>query len=332
MTPGVEIHANTLRTLLTGDFLQPVPEGARIAALIAVAGGTVAVAAIFAASQTTVWSLAVLAIALIFTHVIFRAGWLLSSADMMMVWVFSLIGGVVYRFATAEKKSSFFKSAVALFVGKDVAKSLDRSGKIGLTGTRRMVTILFSDIRGFTAFCESKDPEVVVNLLNVYMATMCRIIVAHHGHVNKFIGDGILAVFSDNDEGAEGAEPGGHALRAIKCATEMVTAPGEFGTGTGLHSGEVVIGNVGSSDKMEFTVLGDTVNLASRLESLNKEHQTKLLMSGATCEMAGGVIDTVYLGAVPVRGKTEPMKLYTVASLMTDEIRQSHRLEQGVPA
>ena len=148
-----------------------------------------------------------------------------------------------------------------------------------------MVTILYSDIRGFTAFCESKDPAVIVDLLNVYMATMCGIIVKHHGHVNKFIGDGILAVFSDHDEGAE---PGGHAARAIRCALEMVTAPGDFATGTGMHSGEVVIGNVGSSDKMEFTVLGDTVNLASRLESLNKEHKTKLLLSGATHDMAAG--------------------------------------------
>jgi len=329
MTPGVEIHANTLRTLLTGDFLQPVPEWVRIASLIVAAGGTVAVGATLAVSQTAIWSLAVLAAALIFTHIMFRAGWLLSSADMLMVFVFSLIGGIIYRFATAEKKSSFFKSAVALFVGKDVAKSLDQSEKIGLTGKRQMVTIMFSDIRGFTAFCESKDPAAIVDLLNVYMATMCKIIVKHHGHVNKFIGDGILAVFSDTDEGAE---PGGHALRAVKCATEMVTAPSEFKTGTGMHSGEVVIGNVGSSDKMEFTVLGDTVNLASRLESLNKEHKTKLLMSGATHEMIGGAIDTVYLGAVPVRGKTEPMKLYTVASLMTDEIRQVHHLEESVPA
>ena len=136
--------------------------------------------------------------------------------------------------------------------------------------------------------------------------------------MNKFIGDGILAVFSDDDEGAK---PGDHALRAVTCAIEMVTAPGEFKTGAGLHSGEVVIGNVGSSDKMEFTVLGDTVNLASRLESLNKEHKTKLLLSEATFEIIGGAIDTLYLGAVPVRGKSVPMKLYTAASLVTDEIR-----------
>jgi len=329
MTPGVEIHANSLRTLLTGDFLRPVPDWVRIVALVATAGATVAVAAALAVSQTAIWSLVVLAAALIFTNVMFRAGWLLSSADMLLVFVCALIGGVIYRFATAEKKSSFFKSAVALFVGKDVARSLDRSEKIGLTGERRMVTILFSDIRGFTAFCESKDPAVIVDLLNDYMATMCRFVVAHHGHVNKFIGDGILAVFADTDEGAE---PGGHALRAVRCAIEMVTAPSEFRTGTGMHSGEVVIGNVGSSDKMEFTVLGDTVNLASRLESLNKEHKTNLLMSGTTHEMLEGAIDTVYLGAVPVRGKTEPMKLYTAASLLTDEIRQAHHLEQSVPA
>ncbi len=327
--PGVEIWANSLRTLLTGDFLQPVPGWVRLAALVAVAGGTIAVIAVFAGSQTAIWSLIVLAAALIFTHVLFRAGWLLSSFEMMNAFLFSMVGGVIYRRATAEKKSSFFKNAVALFVGKDVAKSLDQSEQIGLTGKREMVTILFSDIRGFTAFCESKDPAIIVDLLNVYMATMCKVIVNHHGHVNKFIGDGILAVFTDSDEGAE---PGGHAARAIRCATDMVNAPSQFKTGTGMHSGEVVIGNVGSSDKMEFTVLGDTVNLASRLESLNKEHKTNLLMSGSTYDMAGGAIDTMYLGSVPVRGKTEPMRLYTAASLMTDDIRHVHHMEEGVTA
>jgi len=329
MTPGVEIHANALQTILQGDFLRSVPQWVTILTITLVAGATVAIAAGLAASQAAIWAIAVLLAGLIFTHIMFRLGWLISSTDVMLVFVAALIGGIIYRFIAAEKKSSFFKSAVALFVSKDVARSLEQSEKIGLTGQRRMVTILFTDIRGFTAFCESKDPAVIVDLLNVYMAQMCKIIVSHHGHVNKFIGDGILAVFSDFDEGAE---PGGHALRAVKCAAEMVTAPGDFKTGSGLHSGEVVIGNVGSSDKMEFTVLGDTVNLASRLESLNKEHKSKLLMSGSTYEMLKGGIDTTYLGAVPVRGKTEPMKLYTVASLVTDEMRQVHHLEEGVPA
>ncbi len=313
MTPGVEIHANVLHTLLTGSFLKPVPAGVRVGSLALTAGATVAVVVALAGAQMSLWALLVLGLALIGTHIAFRFGWLLSSMELTLAFVWASIGGIVYRSLTAEKKSSFFRNAVALFVGKQVAHSLDQNQKIGLTGKRQMVTILFSDIRGFTAFCESKDPAEVVDLLNDYMATMCAIIVRHGGHVNKFIGDGILAVFSDDDEGAR---PGDHARRAALCAIDMVNAPGEFKTGTGLHSGEVVIGNVGSSDKMEFTVLGDTVNLASRLESLNKEHKTKLLLSEATFEMIGGAVDTVYLGTVSVRGKSVPMKLYTAASLM----------------
>ena len=118
------------------------------------------------------------------------------------------------------------------------------------------------------------------------MQTMVAIIVRHAGHVNKFIGDGILAVFSDDDEGAK---PGDHACasRGLRHGNGTGSGGG-FKTGAGIHSGEVVIGNVGSSDKMEFTVLGDTVNLASRLESLNKEQKTKLLLSHETLEMSGG--------------------------------------------
>jgi adenylate cyclase len=175
------------------------------------------------------------------------------------------------------------------------------------------VTILFTDIRGFTAFtekvCEEQGPEVVVDLLNRYMASMVGIIVKYHGHVNKFIGDGILAVFSDDDEGAE---PGDHARRGVKCAAEMIVAPSNFKTGAGLHTGLVVVGNVGSADKMEYTVLGDTVNLASRLESLNKEHKTSLLMSESTYEALQGKVPAVLLASVPVRGKAAEVKLYTV--------------------
>jgi adenylate cyclase len=315
-TPGVEIHANTINTLLTGDFLQPVSPQARFLGLLAVSGACVAVVAALGVAQTAAWATILLLAALIATHLLFLQGWLFSTSEAALTFAWALLGGVVYRFATAEKKSSFFRSAVALFVGREVATSLEEKQSIDLTGDRRMVTILFTDIRGFTAFCESKDPAVVVDLLNVYMSKMVAIIVKYHGHVNKFIGDGILAVFSDDDPGAT---PGDHALRTARCATEMVSeVVGEFRTGAGFHTGEVVIGNVGSSDKLEFTVLGNTVNLASRLESLNKDQKTRLLMSEESREMLRGEIDTVYLGAVPVKGKTENMKLYTVVSLLDD--------------
>jgi adenylate cyclase len=100
----------------------------------------------------------------------------------------------------------------------------------------------------------------------------------------------------------------------------MVTAPSQFQTGAGIHTGPAVVGNVGSADKMEYTVLGDTVNLASRLESLNKERHTKLLMTAATQARLGGRVETMHLGIVPVRGKALPIDVYTVASLMAKAV------------
>jgi adenylate cyclase len=328
-TAGVEVHANALNTLLTGDFLRPAPEWVHMLALAIAATLGIVLGLTFGVSQTIVWSIAALLLFLGATHLLFLRGWLVSTTQTVLAYLWALFGGTIYRFATAEKKSSFFRGAVALFVGSKVASSLEQTEKISLEGERRLVTILFTDIRGFTAFCESKDPAVVVELLNVYMSKMVSIIVKYNGHVNKFIGDGILAVFSDDDPGAH---PGDHAIRTVRAATEMVSeVVGDFRTGAGIHSGEVVIGNVGSSDKLEFTVLGNTVNLASRLESLNKDQKTRLLMSDDTREMLRGEIDTICLGAVPVRGKTEKMKLFTVSSLL-EPGRLSELMSEAQPA
>jgi adenylate cyclase len=321
LTPGVEIHANVVRTLLMRNFLLPAPQWALVLALLLVTGCTVWISTSLAAGRAAVFILLEIAGILVATHLLFEGDILLSTSEILLATSICLVASVVYRFATEETRGDLFHRAVALFVGKQLATSLEESDSIALSGKRMEVTILFTDIRGFTAFTErvseEQGPEVVVQLLNEYMAMMVGIIVAYKGHVNKFIGDGILAVFSDDDEGAE---PGDHPLRAVRCATRMVTARSQFETGAGIHTGAAVVGNVGSADKMEYTVLGDTVNLASRLESLNKEHHTKLLMTGTTQARLANKVETSLLGLAPVRGKALPIELYTVTSLVRSPV------------
>jgi adenylate cyclase len=316
-TAGVEIHANTLRTLLDGRYLLPVNEWQRWLALLLVTALTAGIVTTRASGPAIGWLALLWGGILVGTHLLFRTGSMLSTSELVLASVICLIASIVYRFATAQQRGDLFRKALGLFVGSQFAASLDNTQVIALSGKRLDVTILFTDIRSFTAFservCDEQGPEKVVQLLNHYMGQMVAIIVRYHGNVNKFIGDGILAIFSDDDEGAV---PGDHAVRAVKCAAEVVAAPSEFSTGAGLHTGPVVVGNVGSADKMEFTVLGDTVNLASRLESLNKEHHTKLLMSEATQALLGDSVKTIHLASVPVRGKAALIDLFTVASLV----------------
>lgn len=316
-TPGVEIHANTVHTLLERSYILPAPDWATISGMVAATSVTVGIVASMAAGAASIWLLVETLAILALTHLLFRAGWILPTSDLLVASTICLLASVVYRFSVAEKRGNLFRRAISLFVGKELATSLDESQTIRLSGERQTVTIMFTDIRGFTAYteqvCDEQGPEVVVQQLNQYLATMVSLILKHHGRVNKFIGDGILAVFSDYDEGA-GAHD--HPMRAVRCATEIVTAAGRFQTGAGIHTGLVIMGNVGSADKMEYTALGDTVNLASRLESLNKEHKTRLLMSDTTQALLRNEVETVHLGAIAVRGKTAPIHLYTVASLV----------------
>ena len=320
-TAGVEIHANTIRTILERRYLEPVAGWVRILAWLLATGLAVWIITAMGAARGALFMTLEFAGIIAATHLLFESGFILSTSELLLAASICLVASVVYRFWTEEKGRNLFQRAISLFVGKQVATSLADTETIALSGKTMEVTILFTDIRGFTAFsedvCAKQGPEEVVRLLNEYMRTMVGIIVMFHGNANKFIGDGILAIFCDEDEGAQA---GDHALRAVRCATRMVTAQSQFQTGAGIHTGQAVVGNVGSTDKMEYTVLGDTVNLASRLESLNKERHTKLLMTGATQSRLGSGVETVHLGIVPVRGKALPIDLYTVASLVAKAV------------
>ncbi len=187
---------------------------------------------------------------------------------------------------------------------------------------RSRVTILFTDIRSFTTISEKMDAQALVGLLNEYFTEMVGIVMSEDGVVDKYIGDAIMAVF-----GAPVPKPD-DAIRAVRAAVRMRTALVHLNerlaarglpplrTGIGIHTGEVVAGNIGSETRMEYTVIGDAVNLASRLESSTKELGVNVLISEDTCELVKDHIDARPVKEITVKGRAQPVMTYEVLGIV----------------
>jgi adenylate cyclase len=192
-----------------------------------------------------------------------------------------------------------------------------QSGDLALLGERRRLTILFCDIRGFTPLGFAHPPEEVVGYLNRYFSLACDAVGRHGGMVNKFIGDGLLAVF-----GAPEPMPD-HAVAAARAALEILQGCSEVArpdheltrVGIAIHTGEVVLGSIGSPRRKDYTVIGDTVNLASRIEGLCKELDATILLSHAAVEEAGDSIRVEPRGEHVVRGRARPVRLFELTAV-----------------
>ncbi|MCB9766457.1 MAG: HAMP domain-containing protein [Alphaproteobacteria bacterium] len=208
------------------------------------------------------------------------------------------------------------------YVTRQVAEEI-LSGRIDLGGERRTATVLFADIRGFTEMSEEMAPEEVVSLLNQVLGEMVRVVLDEGGVLDKYIGDAIMALFGVP---LSAGSPEADAQAALKAAQRMSEAldalnarradaelhPVEIGIG--VHTGELVAGNIGIPERMEYTVIGDTVNLCSRLEGLTKHLHRRILVSEATVQMLGSPSELVLVDTVQVRGRKEPVTVYTVAA------------------
>jgi adenylate cyclase len=209
------------------------------------------------------------------------------------------------------------KSMFNKFHGSSVTEDLLK-GNLQLGGSKKTVTVFFSDIRDFTKFSEGHTPEEVVDMLNEYFQIMVRIINAHGGIVDKFIGDAIMAVWGAPHTGERDAQ------NAVKACLEMRSALAQLNEariargqvpikiGMGLHKGEAISGTIGSEERMEYTVIGDTVNQASRIEASTKAFGTDLLLSEGLAETVSSDYMLETAGAVEVKGKAEPLKLFKV--------------------
>lgn len=211
------------------------------------------------------------------------------------------------------------KDTFGRYVSMEIAEKIMKSGKVNLAGEEIQATVLFSDIRGFTPISEKLPPVELIRFLNEYFAYITKPIAENKGVINKFIGDAVMAIFSP----VFGVED--HQAAALRAALGMREALKEFNAqgrhpevffGVGVHSGPLVAGNVGTEARLEYTVLGDTVNVASRIESQTKDAATQILLSGATVQGLDRSrfpgVNFIECPAVLMKGKSKPMVLYKV--------------------
>ena len=212
------------------------------------------------------------------------------------------------------------KRTFSLYLAEAVVEEIAaHPERLELGGEQREITLLFSDLEGFTPLSERLTPRQIAALLNEYFERMTRAVFSHEGTVDKFIGDAVMAFW-----GAPVAQPD-HPARAVACARDMLAALDSFNADQrekglptlrmriGIHTGEALVGNLGCPSRFSFTALGDSVNLASRLESANKLSGTRVLMSEATASRLPSELATEYVDEIRVKGRERSVKVYTLA-------------------
>ncbi len=329
LMPGVEIHANIIATMLFGEYLRQVSYTQRVLMLFVVIGLVTLAVFKFRASLGALTVLVVATGVLMISVSAFnrRAIILPLMTSELGISVLALSGFLLryaHERAVREEKEAERAQIMDIFarcVSPEVADTLwEQRQDLRLGGERRTVTLIFTDIRGFTTLSESVNSEIVVGWLNEYFSRMHKIIAAYGGHINKYIGDGLMIVFGAPVARGDTLE----ARAAVACGLEMLeevkrinqdwesTGRPHIAIGVGIHTGVGTCGVVGAEGRLEYTIIGDTVNLAARLESTTKEKGVPILISDTTAQLLGQDYETQPLGDVLVKGKTLNTTVFTV--------------------
>ena len=315
----MDIQATAIDNIINNDFLKVAPHGFNI--LITLFGMLLIYCIIRLNDLFKSITLSIFIIAgyIAIAALCFYFASVINVITPPVMFVVTMLIGYTHKFILENRSKEKVKSAMGKYMSEDVMKRvISNIDNLGLGGKKATVTVLFSDIRGFTSMSENMSAQQVSEILNEYFTEMEPIITKYNGIINKFIGDAVMAIFG------EPIQDKNHAANAVRCGYEMLVRVKELQQkwaeegkpkieiGIGINTGEVFVGNIGSINRMEYTVIGDTVNLASRLESYNKVYKTKMLISASTYETTRSFVDVIKISDVEIRGKSHKMDIYEV--------------------
>ncbi len=319
---GVEIHANILQNLILGNFLESQGK-AGVLIFVLIAG----IFGMFLISRLKIYYAIPLALGIITLYSLIGI-MLFSKFNYLINFFYFPVSLLVFtgagfgvNYLEQKKQTAHLTDAFGKYISKDLLREIITHQKeLKLGGAKRTITIFFSDVRDFTTISERLRPEELVHLLNQYLTEMTKIILANNGTVDKFIGDAVMAFWN-----APLVEER-HAQLACKTAVEQLNALGslrekwrkeklpEIGIGVGIHTGEAIIGNMGSEDRFDYTAMGDTINLGSRLEGLTKQYGVSIIISEATYKIVKDEFKCRKLDAVKVKGKKISVVIYELCA------------------
>jgi adenylate cyclase len=253
----------------------------------------------------------------------------------LLAVVIAVIFREIASYAGSEREKRFYRRAFATYTSEAVAEQIAANPSLlQLGGTKRRMSALFTDIQGFSTISEKLSPEELVALLNRYLTVMSDVVLDNEGTIDKYEGDAIIAFFGAPLDQSD------HALRACLSAIKMKRLEAELNravledkmspvpllTRIGINSGDMVAGNMGTDKKMNYTIMGDAVNLAARLEGVNKQYGTWILASEDTVNAAGGRLLTRRLDRVRVVGKSEPVRLHELLDILEEAPPERRKL------
>ena len=320
LMPGVEIQANILNMFLSGYKMLPLPFLLAIVLIFIVA---VLHATLFFMIKSS-WRPVVISVGLgviynIVIIVLYGQGIAINLIHTNLAWVLSTLIAFSYRYFIGEREKRQLKNVFSKYVSGAVLEKilLDPNGVV-LGGEEKRITVLFSDIRGFTTLSEKVSPQDLVRILNKYFTLMTGEVLKYGGVLDKYIGDAVMAFWGaplDDPEQANNALRAslGMLERLKELNIELERIEGVMiNIGIGIYTGPAVVGNIGSSQRFDYTAMGDTVNVSSRLEGLNKEYKTHLIVGESTKNEITDAIKFVPLGKVSVKGRAEQIEIYTI--------------------